>query len=171
MERVNRREAVAYCEELTRRWAAAGRLPRGHAFRLPTEAEWEYAGRAGSTTRFSHGEDPDARRSGEFAWFGDNSDANTHPVRTRQPTAWGLYDLHGNVLEWCLDYAAAYPCGSVTNQANLAGGGLFRIARGGSWLYGANAARSANRDTYTEATRCSDLGFRVVLAPVAEGNP
>lgn len=168
VERVNWREAVAYCEELTRRWAADGRLPKGYAFRLPTEAEWEYTCRAGSTTRFSHGDDPDGRRLGEFAWFGENSDSTSHPVGRRRSNPWGFYDLSGNVLEWCQDSAGAYPGGSVTNYVAQSGRGLLRVARGGSWLYGANAARSANRDTYTETTRCSDLGFRVVLAPVAE---
>jgi formylglycine-generating enzyme required for sulfatase activity len=171
VERVNWREAVAYCETLTRRWAAENRLPEGHAFRLPTEAEWEYACRAGATSRFSHGDDPDARRLAEFAWFSDNSDSTSHPVGGRQPNAWGLFDLHGNVLEWCQDAATAYPGGSVTNYVSLSGRSLLRIARGGSWLYGASAARSANRDSYAETTRCSDLGFRVVLAPVATNLP
>jgi formylglycine-generating enzyme required for sulfatase activity len=171
VERVSWREAVSYCENLNQRWAAEGRLPEGHAFRLPTEAEWEYACRAGTTTRFSHGDDPDARRLSEFAWFGDNSDSTSHPVGTRRPNPWGLCDLPGNVLEWCQDAAAAYPGGSVTNYVGQSGRSLLRVARGGSWLYGASAARSANRDTYTETTRCSDLGFRVVLAPVSGGRP
>lgn len=171
VERVNWREAVEYCELLTRRWAEEARLPEGYAFRLPTEAEWEYACRAGATTRFSHGDDPEARRLGEFAWYGENSDSMSHPVGGRRPNAWGLHDLHGNVLEWCLDSATTYPGGSVTNYLSGAGRSPLRVARSGSWLYGANAARSANRDSYAETTRCSDLGFRVVLAPALPGTP
>jgi formylglycine-generating enzyme required for sulfatase activity len=165
VERVTWREAMDYCDRLTRLQAEAGALPAGYAYRLPTEAEWEYACRAGATSRFSFGDDPDSRRLGDYAWFGDNSESTTHPVGTKQPNPWGLSDMHGNVLEWCLDAAtSSLPGGSVTDYRAPAGGSL-RIARGGSWLYGAKSCRSANRDNYGENSRCIDLGFRVVLAP------
>ena len=165
VEKVTWREALDFCGRLTQVESEASALPPGYAYRLPTEAEWEYACRAGTTTRFSHGEDPDTRRLGDYAWFGDNSDSTTHPVAEKQPNAWGLHDMHGNVLEWCLDAAtSSLPGGTITDY-HAAPGGSLRIARGGSWLYGPKSCRSANRDNYGEAGRYIDVGFRVVLAP------
>jgi formylglycine-generating enzyme required for sulfatase activity len=168
VERVTWLEAVDYCRRLTAKHSADGRIPSGHVYRLPSEAEWEYACRAGTTTRFSFGDDPELRRLAEYAWHGEVSDSTPHSVATKKPNPWGLYDMHGNVLEWCLDGATTHlPGGTVTNYRAPADGSL-RIARGGSWLYGAKSCRSANRDSYSETTRCSDLGFRVVLAPAEQ---
>jgi formylglycine-generating enzyme required for sulfatase activity len=165
VERVNWREAMDYCVRLTRLRESQGSLPDEYAYRLPTESEWEYACRAGTSSRFAHGDDPDERLLGDYAWFTDNSESSTHPVATRQPNPWGLHDVHGNVFEWCLDSATnSHPGGQVENYRSP-NSGLLRTARGGSWLYGAKASRSANRDSYGETTRCSDLGFRIVLAP------
>lgn len=165
VEKVSWFEAVDYCAKLTQRTEAAGRLPKGYVFRLPTEAEWEYACRAGTTTRFSYGEDPNGSALEEYGWFTQNSDSTPHPVGTRRPNLWGLYDMHGNVWEWCLDrWDGTLPGGTITNSAS-AGTGSLRVARGGSWLYEAKACRSANRDDYSPFNRCSDVGFRVVLAP------
>ena len=165
VEKVTWREAMDYCARLTRTAREKGLLPAGYAYRLPTEAEWEYACRAGTMSRFYYGEDPEYRGLADYAWFGENSDSTTHPVGTKKPNAWGLHDLHGSVLEWCLDSATStLPGGKVTDW-RAPNEGSLRIARGGSWLYGAKACRSANRDTYGELTRCSDVGFRVVLAP------
>jgi formylglycine-generating enzyme required for sulfatase activity len=163
VEKVTWAEAVDYCRQLTEREHAAGRLPADYDYRLPTEAEWEFACRAGTSSRFSHGDDAVRPALPEFAWFGDNSDSTPHPVGTKSPNPWGLHDMHGNVLEWCLDpWQGSLRGGTVTNTAPLAEGTL-RVARGGSWLYPARAARSANRDSYGVLNRCSDLGFRVVL--------
>ncbi len=168
VERVTWREAMDFCARLNQRHAADGTLPRGYLYRLPTEAEWEYACRAGTTSRFSFGDDPTGLLLPGYAWFGDNSDSAPHPIGTKTANAWGLHDLHGNVLEWCLDAATgSLPGGRVTDYRAPESGSL-RIARGGSWLYGAKACRSANRDSYGETTRCSDVGFRVVLAPTGE---
>jgi formylglycine-generating enzyme required for sulfatase activity len=164
VEKLTWAEAVDYCARLTGVERRAGRLPAEYAYRLPTEAEWEYACRAGTSGRFSHGDDPAAAGLPAYAWFGDNSDSTPHPVQTRKPNPWGLHDMHGNVLEWCLDsWRGSLPGGTVTNAVALPEGTL-RVARGGSWLYPARAARSANRDSYGLLNRCSDLGFRVVLA-------
>jgi formylglycine-generating enzyme required for sulfatase activity len=166
VEKVTWFEAVSYCGRLTERDLEAGRLPEGYAYRLPTEAEWEFACRAGTTTRFSHGQDANDAELKEFAWFTRNSESNTHPVGTRRPNPWGLHDLHGNVWEWCLDrWEGGLPGGVITNQPAASKGNL-RVGRGGSWLYEAKACRSANRDDYSPWNRCSDVGFRVVLAPV-----
>jgi formylglycine-generating enzyme required for sulfatase activity len=163
--KVNWFEAMDYCTKLTQMRESAGRLPSGYAFRLPTEAEWEYACRAGTTTRFSCGEDKTDSVIVDYAWYTRNSEFMTHPVGLKKPNPWGLHDMHGNVMEWCLDrYERITSSGKVTDSAASAVGNL-RVARGGSWLYEAKACRSANRDDYGPSNRCSDIGFRVVLAP------
>jgi formylglycine-generating enzyme required for sulfatase activity len=166
VERVRQRDAREYCLRLNRREQAADRLPPGYAYRLPTEAEWEYACRAGTTTRFSHGDDPEGRLLEDYAWLSANSESSTHPVGTRKPNAWGLHDLHGNVMEWCLDGSTGSLPGGEVVDFQAPPEGILRVARGGSWLYDAKACRSANRDSYSETTRSSDLGFRIVLAPI-----
>jgi formylglycine-generating enzyme required for sulfatase activity len=164
VEKVNWFEAMDYCAKLTRLAETAGWLPKGHAFRLPTEAEWEYCCRAESTTAYACGDDSSELQLGQYAWFTRNSDFGSKPVGTRKPNAWGLYDMHGNVWEWCLDrLEPGTQAGTITNTPAAAAGGL-RVARGGSWLYDAKACRSANRDDYSPANRCSDIGFRAVLA-------
>lgn len=166
VEKVSWYDAMEYCARLTKKAQTLGRLPAGCFYRLPTEAEWEYACRAGTTTRFSYGDDRGDLHLGDYAWFTRNSQSATHPVETLRPNPWGLYDMHGNVWEWCLDrWESSLPGGSVTNFPSSAEGPL-RVARGGSWLYEAKACRSANRDDYSPSNRCSDVGFRVVLAPM-----
>jgi formylglycine-generating enzyme required for sulfatase activity len=165
VERVSWRDAMDYCARLVHIREAQGTLPPGYEYRLPTEAEWEYACRADTISRFSFGDDPQGRIIEDYAWFTGNSDSSTHPVGTRKPNPWGLHDMHGNVFEWCLDSASNSHPGRPVRDYRSSVSGSLRIARGGSWLYGAKASRSANRDSYGETTRCSDLGFRVVLAP------
>jgi formylglycine-generating enzyme required for sulfatase activity len=166
VEKVRYRDALEFCDRLTRLHLAGGRLPEECIYRLPTEAEWEYACRAGTETRYSHGDDPRGYELEAYAWFNGNSDSSTQPVGTRQPNPWGFHDLHGNVLEWCLDGATSTLPGGEVQDPVVPVEGLLHVARGGSWLYGAKASRSANRDSYGESTRSSDLGFRIVLAPV-----
>jgi len=164
VEKVNWREAVDFCRRLTEREHAAGHLPERYVYRLPTEAEWEYACRAGTTTRFSHGDDPGYSLVMDYAWIDANSSSTSHPVGGKKPNPWGLHDLHGNVWEWCLDtWRGVLPGGTVTNTTTFPEGTL-RVARGGSWLYTARFSRSANRDSYGLLNRCSDVGFRLVLA-------
>lgn len=166
VEKVNWHEAMEFCDKLNQLAQAARQLPDGYLFRLPTEAEWEYACRAGTITRFSFGEDKSYALLGNHAWFVQNSDSMTHPVGKLKPNPWGLHDMHGNVWEWCLDrWEGLLPGGSVTNLPSRSEGTL-RVARGGSWLYEGWACRSANRDDLSPANRCSDVGFRVVLAPI-----
>ncbi len=168
VEKVNWNEALAYCRRLTETADEEGTLPRGMVFRLPTEAEWEYACRAGTDTRFSYGDDSTDSELGRYAWYVENSDSTPHPVGQLEPNAWGLYDMHGNVWEWCLDqWQYAYP-GGKTRDFRATDKGWLRVARGGSWLYSASNCRSANRDDYGPNNRCSDIGFRVVLAAPIE---
>ena len=127
-------------------------------YRLPTEAEWEYACRAGSTTRFCFGDKEE--KLGEYAWYGDNSEGKTHPVGQKQPNAWGLYDMHGNVWEWCQDWYGDYPAGPVTDPRGP-DAGEYRVLRGGSWDNDTRNLRSAVRNYYYPDYRSDIIGFRV----------
>jgi formylglycine-generating enzyme required for sulfatase activity len=164
VEQVSWNDATNYCGERTLRERAAGHLPEGYAYRLPTEAEWEYACRAGSLTRFGYGEDPGYTQLGNYAWYDANSSSVTHPVGQKQPNAWGLYDVHGNIYEWCGDWYGTYPGGTVTDPQGPASGS-YHVMRGGCWYYGARYCRSANRGSSTPDIRHSSIGFRVLLAP------
>jgi formylglycine-generating enzyme required for sulfatase activity len=132
---------------------------RGTAFyRLPTEAEWEYAARAGSTTAFSFGNS--AVDLGRYAWCGRNSDDNTHPVGQLRPNAWGLYDMHGNVLEWVQDWYGEYTPKPVPDPPGPSSG-LHRVVRGGSWYNDARFCRSASRG-YATPGYVGYVGFRLL---------
>ena len=132
----------------------------GGKFQLPTEAQWEYACRAGSTTRYCFGDDED--QLGEYAWYGGKLRRITHPVGTKKPNAWGLYDMHGNVSEWCQDwYAKDYYAKSVTDDPTGPTSGLRRVHRGGGWDSLAKFCRSASRASDEPGSRGIDRGFRV----------
>ncbi|MEE8383301.1 MAG: SUMF1/EgtB/PvdO family nonheme iron enzyme [Thermodesulfobacteriota bacterium] len=133
----------------------------GDKYRLPTEAEWEYACRAGSTAPFYFGSDKS--RLGEYAWYWNNSGQKTHATAQKKPNAWGLYDMQGNVYEWCQDWYGDYPSGSVTDHKGPSGGSN-RVKRGGSWLNLPGLVRSANRFGYDPALRPVSLGFRLLRA-------
>jgi formylglycine-generating enzyme required for sulfatase activity len=158
--------ARAYCAALTAQQSALGNVPPGYQYRLPTEAEWEYACRAGTTTEFNVGAGLFCDQA-QFAFsFHSNSSCNsssTAPVRSFAPNAWGFYDMHGNVWEWCLDSFAGYSALSVTDP--FVTGGPFRVIRGGSWIQESPYCRSAHRYIY-DPGGSSDVGFRVVLAPI-----
>ncbi|MFM7516241.1 MAG: formylglycine-generating enzyme family protein, partial [Pirellula sp.] len=138
----------------------------GRVYRLPTEAEWEYACRAGSKSRYSFGES--SKSLGDYAWFGDNSNNQTHPVGEKKANAWGLYDMHGNVWECCSDWYGDYPKGAVSDPTGPSKGS-FRVLRGGSWGGGAAGCRSAIRVWDVPSDRNFSIGFRVALSP--SGNP
>jgi len=127
-------------------------------YRLPTEAEWEYACRAGSTQRYCFG-DGEAEL-GQYAWYADNSQKTTHPVGRLKPNPWGLYDMHGNVYEWCQDWYGKYPPGPVTDPKGPSSG-EYRLLRGGPWDGEAGDVRSAYRHRLTPGYRYGHEGFRV----------
>ena len=163
VEKVSWQDATNYCTLLTTQERLAGRLSAGAAYRLPTEAEWEYASRVGSTSRFSYGDDPGYTELRKYAWYAGNSGETTHAVGGKLPNRWGLYDMSGNVWEWCSDWYGNYSGGSVTDPPGSSSGS-FRVIRGGSWDYYANHCRSANRDYGYPSDRNYAIGFRVVLA-------
>jgi len=164
VETVSWHQAVAYCAALTSRERAAGRIPTGWAYRLPTEAEWEYAARAGTATRFNYGDDPSYSDLVKHAWYWVDSAGTTHPVGQKRPNAWGLYDLYGNVSEWCADWYGTYPGGSSIDPAG-SGSGSDRVVRGGYFWNDPRDHRSAHRDHGNPAGTSYLIGFRVALAP------
>jgi formylglycine-generating enzyme required for sulfatase activity len=129
---------------------------------LPTEAEWEYACRAGSQSAYCFGDDPG--RLEWFAWHEKNSGSKIHPVGEKRPNAWGLYDMHGNVWEWCQDWYGDYPSGSVSDPTGPSSGPA-RVQRGGSWYNDSGVARCAYRYRPAPDLFFGDVGFRVVFSP------
>ena len=148
-------DAMEFCRKLSQK--------EGKTYTLPTEAQWEYAARAGTDTAYSFGDDPS--QLGEYAWYRGNTGGRTHPVKMKKPNTFGLYDVHGNVWEWCMDwYQDSYnglghvdPLGPRSGQT--------RVTRGGAWHAYAGPYRSAVREGYNPdaRNRYSDVGFRVVL--------
>jgi formylglycine-generating enzyme required for sulfatase activity len=158
VENVSWEDAMEFCQKLSElpEEKAAGRV-----YRLPTEAEWEYACRAGSKTAYSFGKS--SEKLGDYAWFSQNSNDRPHPVALKKPNAWGLYDMHGNVWEWCSDWYGDYPEGAVTDPSGPEEGSV-RVYRGGSWLNGAASCRSANRFGAAPGYRNNFNGFRLALS-------
>ena len=145
--------AKAFCDALAK--------DTGRTVRLPTEAEWEYACRAGTTTAFFTG-DGESDLS-EAGWYERNSKRRTHPVGQKATNGWGLHDMHGNVFEWCEDWFGAYPSRSVTDPCGPAVGEK-RVIRGGSWKHVAHC-RSAHRYPFVPSGEYKTIGFRPVLTP------
>jgi formylglycine-generating enzyme required for sulfatase activity len=162
---VNWDDATEFCRKLS--------LKDGVAYRLPTEAEWEYACRGGTTTRYSFGDDES--RLGDFAWFEDNSGGNReqypHAVARKKPNPFGLSDMHGNVYEWCEDAYDDYKLPGGTDPV-VSKKDSWRIFRGGGWESSENRLRSADRG-YTHIppeTRIYALGFRVARSSGQQAN-
>lgn len=163
VETVSWYDASNYCVLRTKQELAAGLIPSGSRYRLPTETEREYACRAGtSDRRLYYGDDSGYVNLAKYAWYSANSSNMTHAVGQKLPNQWGLYDMAGNVYEWCLNSSWQYPGGSVTDpQGPLLG--TYRHTRGGSWNNPANNCRSAQRFVSDPAGAGFGTGFRVVL--------
>ena len=172
-------EATEFCLRLTERERVAKRLGADEVFRLPTEAEWEYCcrtspegvqfgahraggkGEAAKTPAYSFGSDPGLLL--DYGWFIDNSGATTHPVGEKKPSLWGLYDMHGNVSGWCLDWYAPLPGDAATDPRGPATGDR-KVRRGGSWASTPKRCRAADRFGVAPDCGCALLGFRIVKA-------
>jgi len=164
VEQVSWFDATNYCGVLTQRERAAGRIASNSVYRLPTEAEWEYACRGWTSARFSYGDDPGYTNLTNYAWYSDNSGNTTHPVGQKLPNPWGLYDMHGNVFEWCQDWFDFY-LGGIAVDPQGPTTGSNRVFRGGDWYDFAWHCRSADRSYEEPHFNPSIIGFRVVLAP------
>jgi formylglycine-generating enzyme required for sulfatase activity len=157
VEQVSWDDAQEFCKKLSQK--------TGREFRLPSEAEWEYACRAGTNTAYSFGDN--ASLLGEYAWYRDNSFLKTNPVGQKKPNPWGLYDMHGNVWEWCQDSYEKY--GGESDLIRKTGNAIIkendsrsRLLRGGSWFIGGGLCQSAYRYYSHARDRYYYLGFRVV---------
>jgi len=164
VERISWHAAIQYCNMRSQR---DGLQPcydlktltcdfSANGYRLPTEAEWEYACRAGTTTRWSFGDD--AGKLKDHAWYKPNSGKTTHPVKAKRPNPWGLYDMHGNVAEWCQDfYAESYTDEDAVHDPRGPASGEDRVLRGGSWAVDEDSCRSSARNF--EAPGFADVCF------------
>jgi len=181
VEQVSWMEALEFCRKLTEQARSAGSLPAGYEYRLPTEAEWEYCCRAGSTGAYCYGDDE--ARLGDYAWYDRNSNGETHEVGLKQANEWGLHDMHGNVWEWCLEAGEWEGKVKTDTYRDSVGDPVFISAgqvagiRGGSWLDTGRDCRSAirrafvpvPRRVYFPTQRFDYLGFRVCLASSPAG--
>ena len=162
-------DAMDFCAKLTETEKAAGRLPGGYEYTLPTEAQWEYACRAGTTTALNNGKNlsdmDECLEMDEVGWYGYNSDRTSHPAGEKKPNDWNLYDMHGNVQEWCFDWGDEYPTSPVVDPTGPEIG-YYRVLRGGSRSNRAYACRSAYRTYFGSDYTANNVGFRVALAKV-----
>lgn len=157
VEQVSWREAMEFCRRVTAAARAAGRLPEGYAYSLPTEAQWEFAAEAGRPEGVPADVD-------DQAWHDQNSGGTTHPVAQKKPNRHSLHDMLGNVWEWCSDWYAPYPGGAAVDYAGPSEG-FAKAERGASWWAGPRGQRSANRYRDMPQNGNDDLGFRLALVP------
>ena len=176
VEQVSWEDAVRFCEKVTLLEKEAGRLPGGYVYALPTEAQWEYACRAGTSTPLNSGKDSKTRDGtcplmDELAWYGENSQGTPRTVGGKKANGWGLFDLHGNVWEWCRDYCTRKE-GVMTDTYGegiadpLCKTGIGRVCRGGGCFSGPGSCWSANRSMEPPTSKNGFIGFRLALAPI-----
>ncbi len=161
VEMVDWDQASDFCRKVTAELHKLKLLGADEVIRLPSEAEWEYACRAGTTTAYSFGDD--ARQLGDYAWFTGNAKGNDPPVGAKKANPWGLHDMHGYVWEWCLDaWADSYDKAPDDGSPRKAKDARLRVIRGGAWTETADRCRSAYRMGEPVATRTAAIGFRCV---------
>ena len=156
VERVTWGDAVKFCEKLSE---LPAEKKAGYIYRLPTDAEWEYACRAGTNTQFSFGDIGPVMK--EYGWYSDNAESETQVVGQKKPNPWGLYDMHGNVWEWCQDWYAEFPRKPATDPTGPKSG-KDRVVRGGSYNYASKDCTSSSRKPFNPVDRLKNVGFRVV---------
>ena len=168
MHYVSWEEAMEFCSKVTEMERRGGRLPDGYAYLLPTEAQWEYACRAGTNTATTFGDELSshlANFDGHYPYNGGKYDHDLHrmvKVGSYRANAWGIYDVHGNVEEWCLDWYGEYPASSATDPIGPLTGEK-RVVRGGSWLDPGLYMRSASRSYAEPQSGTHSVGFRLCL--------
>jgi formylglycine-generating enzyme required for sulfatase activity len=164
VDTVSWNDAIEFCRRLS---AMPGERAAKRGYRLPTEAEWEYTCRAGTTTQWYCGDEETGLV--DVAWFGTNAGGVTHPVGEKHPNAWGLYDMQGSVYQWCSDwFDMEYYKQSPLSNPTGPSAGADRVMRGGFCRFSALYCRSAYRNHHQSATRAPDFGFRVVADLVRE---
>jgi formylglycine-generating enzyme required for sulfatase activity len=156
VEMISLEEARQFCRRVTPLLRSAGLIKEDDEVRLPTEAEWEHAARAGTTTTYSFGDDPS--KLGDYAWFTGNAAGNDPAVGAKKPNPWGLYDIHGYLWEWTIES----PLKTYSSSTNA-------VIRGGSWKDKADALVSSSRRVVPDTLRDDAVGFRCVLAKQASG--
>jgi serine/threonine protein kinase/formylglycine-generating enzyme required for sulfatase activity len=176
VEQISWDDATRFCEKMTQVEKEAGRLPDGYVYALPTEAQWEYACRAGTSTPLNSGKTPSTRDGScplvdEVGWYSENSQGAPRPVGGKKANAWGLFDMHGNVWEWCRDYCTHK--GGVVTDTYIEGiadplckTGISRVCRGGGCISGPGSCWSANRSNEPPTSKNNFIGFRLALAPI-----
>ncbi len=163
VEMVNWDESVAFCRQVTDELKRRGLIGKKDVIRLPSEAEWEYVCRAGTTTAYSFGDD--AKELTHYAWFTGNARGNDPPVGKKRPNPWGFYDMHGYVWEWCADdWHPSYEGAPADGSPRRAEGAKERVIRGGSWVDAAELCRSASRGGVPMDRRTAAIGLRCVRA-------
>ena len=163
VENISWNESQDFCRKLAQR--------SQHAYRLPSESEWEYACRAGTNTAYHFGDSPD--QLADYAWFGDK---RSHPVGQKVPNPWGLHEMHGGIWEWCEDVWHDHSNGTLSRALNStpADGTAWisgdnssrRVRKGGSWSNEARLCRSASREWHRQSDRYNDIGLRVVISAI-----
>lgn len=162
VEQVSWDDTQNWLQGLNRAERESGRSINSYHYRLPTEAEWEFACRGRTTSPFHF--DPEASELGEYAWYSGNSGGKTHPAGEKKANDWGFYDMHGNVWEWCHDRYGPLPDQKATDPKGP-DFGINRVFRGGSWGMAAARCRSAYRVWNKPSYRDYTIGFRIALAP------
>jgi formylglycine-generating enzyme required for sulfatase activity len=160
VENVTWKESMAFCKSLNTKIKNFKNIPKGMRFRLPSEAEWEYATRAGTKSIYFFGDKPDS--IADFAWISDNSRNGSRPVKTKKPNPWGFYDVYGNVREWCLDGYDVRPKKKLIDPV-IGWKNMDKVNRGGSWDSCEDCCKTGRRSNFGKDYKSNDIGFRVAL--------